>query len=157
MMRRLLLLVTITFCAGRLSAETITYRYDEAGRLLRAQYGKSTAVEYTYDAAGNITKRRIGAPSPVLTVVKPNGGEVIKKGKGFSIKWKTAGELDRVTISLVRKVDLREQVTALAVKIANTGKFRWAVGSRLKCSQCKIRISGDGAIADDSNGYFEVK
>ena len=36
------------------SPRTITYTYDDAGRLTRADYGGGTGLNYVYDAAGNL-------------------------------------------------------------------------------------------------------
>jgi YD repeat-containing protein len=39
-------------------AETISYEYDDLGRLTRATYGNGTVVTYTYDDLGNrLTKQ----------------------------------------------------------------------------------------------------
>lgn len=40
-------------------AGTITYTYDNAGRLIRADYGGGKVIEYFYDNAGNLTQRII--------------------------------------------------------------------------------------------------
>ena len=41
------------------SATTITYTYDGAGRLVKADYGDGNSINYTYDAAGNLLSRTI--------------------------------------------------------------------------------------------------
>ena len=48
---------------------TITYSYDPAGRLVRADYGDGVAVSYTYDAAGNLLQYRLGAETRVYLPV----------------------------------------------------------------------------------------
>ena len=45
--------------AGALSAGTIAYTYDEAGRLARAVYPDGTTIAYTWDAAGNLLRREV--------------------------------------------------------------------------------------------------
>ncbi len=40
-------------------ANTIAYTYDDAGRLLRVDYGNGTAITYTYDDAGNLLQREV--------------------------------------------------------------------------------------------------
>ncbi|MFC1591107.1 hypothetical protein ACFL43_01140 [Thermodesulfobacteriota bacterium] len=40
------------------SAGTVSYTYDDAGRLTKADYGAKT-IFYTYDAAGNLLKRKV--------------------------------------------------------------------------------------------------
>jgi len=39
---------------------TITYTYDGAGRLVKADYGEGHVIAYTYDAAGNLIRRGPG-------------------------------------------------------------------------------------------------
>lgn len=36
---------------------TVTYTYDDAGRLTRATYSDGTTISYAYDAAGNLLSR----------------------------------------------------------------------------------------------------
>ena len=36
---------------------TVTYTYDDAGRLIQAAYGDGTTISYAYDAAGNLLTR----------------------------------------------------------------------------------------------------
>jgi len=44
-------------------ADTVNYTYDEAGRLVRAQYGSGKSIAYTYDAAGNLLRRLVTGPA----------------------------------------------------------------------------------------------
>lgn len=36
---------------------TVTFAYDNAGRLTQANYGQERTIAYTYDAAGNLIQR----------------------------------------------------------------------------------------------------
>ena len=38
---------------------TVTYTYDDAGRLVQVTYGPSTHLSYTYDDAGNLLSRLV--------------------------------------------------------------------------------------------------
>jgi YD repeat-containing protein len=38
---------------------SVTYTYDAAGRLVRADYGGGKSIIYTYDHAGNLTQRQV--------------------------------------------------------------------------------------------------
>jgi YD repeat-containing protein len=49
-------------------AGTVTYGYDDAGRLIRAIYGDKTEITYTYDAAGNLLSRVTGPPGQDTTL-----------------------------------------------------------------------------------------
>ena len=55
-MRILAVTVILTLTA---SAETVRYNYDEAGRLVRAEYEGGKSIEYTYDKAGNLLRREV--------------------------------------------------------------------------------------------------
>lgn len=39
-------------------AGAINYTYDDAGRLIKADYGDNKTIEYTYDNAGNLLKQK---------------------------------------------------------------------------------------------------
>jgi hypothetical protein len=56
---------SIFFClclASGVFAGTVTYSYDAAGRLIKADYG-TQSIAYTYDSAGNILQREVSAAS----------------------------------------------------------------------------------------------
>ncbi len=42
------------------SAAAISYTYDDAGRLVKADYGEGLAISYSYDANGNLLSRQVG-------------------------------------------------------------------------------------------------
>ena len=49
---------------------TVTYAYDAAGRLVRADYGGAASIAYTYDAVGNLVQRQVtGASYPAYLPV----------------------------------------------------------------------------------------
>lgn len=54
------------FMVAPVIAETVTYTYDDAGRLVKADYGNGTAIEYNYDNAGNLLERGITGEEPAL-------------------------------------------------------------------------------------------
>lgn len=49
--------------AFALSAGSVNYTYDSAGRLVLVDYGNGLTIVYSYDAAGNLTSRVVTAPS----------------------------------------------------------------------------------------------
>jgi len=52
------------------SEVAITYTYDDAGRLVQADYGAGQDIAYTYDAAGNLLQREVtGASYPIYLPV----------------------------------------------------------------------------------------
>ena len=52
-----------------LFAQQVTYTYDAAQRLSKADYGNGKSISYTYDKAGNLLSRTVagGATAPVVT------------------------------------------------------------------------------------------
>ena len=59
-----------------LSAQTVNYSYDDAGRLLRAVYPNGKAINYSYDRAGNLVRRLVTTTAAGPTPVAPAGGVV---------------------------------------------------------------------------------
>jgi YD repeat-containing protein len=41
------------------ASRTVSYAYDDAGRLVRASYGDGKSIVYAYDNAGNLLRRRV--------------------------------------------------------------------------------------------------
>ena len=54
--QRIALLLIAAFSLNA-AASTVTYSYDAAGRLLRADYGNGRGFVYRYDANGNLISR----------------------------------------------------------------------------------------------------
>jgi YD repeat-containing protein len=54
------LLMFILFSAPSVIADTVEYTYDNAGRLIRVDYGENS-IQYTYDVMGNLLSRQIGS------------------------------------------------------------------------------------------------
>ena len=56
--------LVLFFCvsAGNCLAKTVTYSYDQNGRLTAADYGKAE-ITYAYDNNGNLTRRQIKSDS----------------------------------------------------------------------------------------------
>ncbi len=63
----ILLVVTLALLLGMVGIHpiaadgptTVTYTYDDAGRLVRAAYSDGTIISYAYDAAGNLLTRLV--------------------------------------------------------------------------------------------------
>jgi YD repeat-containing protein len=49
-------------------SRTVTFSYDDAGRLVGVDYGEGKGITYTYDAAGNLLQREVyGVPTATPT------------------------------------------------------------------------------------------
>ena len=77
MRMRLILFILITICviASNATADNVTYTYDDAGRLTKANYGKGRAITYTYDKAGNIIEKKVTATADPILDIKANGSD----------------------------------------------------------------------------------
>ncbi len=53
--------LAFVFAVSAYAAETITYSYDDAGRLTNAAYGGGASIAYAYDANGNLLMRTVTA------------------------------------------------------------------------------------------------
>jgi YD repeat-containing protein len=53
------LLIVLYFMPGLLHASSISYLYDDAGRLIKTDYGEGKTIMYTYDANGNLLQVKI--------------------------------------------------------------------------------------------------
>jgi YD repeat-containing protein len=58
--------------AGALGAATVTYTYDDAGRLINVDYGNGQTITYTYDNAGNMLSRTVASPASGQTAAPQN-------------------------------------------------------------------------------------
>lgn len=55
----LIIAATAALCA----AGKVSYSYDAAGRLVKADYGSAGSIAYEYDKAGNLIKRTTQGPN----------------------------------------------------------------------------------------------
>ena len=80
-----LLTISILFvllgCFSLAHAAVVSYKYDDAGRLISATYGDEKRIVYTYDANGNFLSRTVGPVVKLTVVVSPaSGGAVTGEG-----------------------------------------------------------------------------
>jgi YD repeat-containing protein len=69
------LLICSAIFTASVFAQTISYSYDAAGRLVSVSYSNGASIKYEYDAAGNITKITYGGASlpSKATLISPSG------------------------------------------------------------------------------------
>ena len=84
-LRRLLaILVVVVTCMVTASASTVSYTYDDKGRLWKVSYASGEVIEYTYDAAGNrVAKKVTGAANTGPSAA--SGGVVVLPISGFIV------------------------------------------------------------------------
>src|ERR1044071_8677590 len=59
--------IALLFPAALLAADTVAYKYDDAGRLISATYGNGATVVYNYDKAGNLLGRVVPSGTPLIS------------------------------------------------------------------------------------------
>ncbi|MBI3988597.1 MAG: DUF11 domain-containing protein [candidate division NC10 bacterium] len=80
-----LLFVLVTLAPAL--AGTVTYTYDEAGRLIRANYGDGQVITYTYDAAGNLLQSQVSAQSTAaLSLAKADDPDPVTVGQRLTYR-----------------------------------------------------------------------
>jgi len=99
------------------------------------------------------------SPSPFITVLSPNGGEIWQKGSTQTIKWNSSG-VSRVYIKLRKGSDTYSgSEGAVSNIIPNEGFYKWTIPSTLPDGKdYAIRvINADSLNAlDDSNAVFSI-
>ena len=93
---------------------------------------------------------------PSITILSPNGGEVLANGQSYRIKWNSEG-VDKVSIAY-KTCD--SCVDFIVSDIANTGYYDWNVNVIGNTTQYKIYIigyhTGVGSNTDVSDNFFTV-
>jgi len=94
-------------------------------------------------------------PSPVLTLLSPNGGELLHAGESEEIRWSTDPSVDNVNIEL--STDNGGTWSSVADSVADTGSYLWTVPI-VSSDSCRIRIADavDGDPADVSDDLFSI-
>ena len=70
--RTIFLWVTM-WIAGILHADTVSYTYDDAGRLTAVTYSSGATIAYSYAAAGNLKARTVTAPASPASANNSSG------------------------------------------------------------------------------------
>jgi len=95
---------------------------------------------------------------PTVRVIAPNGGETLRPGNVFRIRWEASDNVgvERVHIWLFQG---DTQVMVVARNLPNTGHYNWTVPDR-PGGNYRIRIAAvdaaGNAAHDDSDGAFEI-
>ncbi|MCX8068993.1 MAG: RHS repeat protein [Thermodesulfovibrionales bacterium] len=66
-----LLVLSLLMFSNEVLAGNITYTYDNAGRLIKVDYGGGKTITYEYDNAGNLIKRTASATTSLFADVDP--------------------------------------------------------------------------------------
>ncbi len=119
---------------------------------------KENNANYT-GAVANVNNKATTTQS--ITVVSPNGGEVLQGGKVYTIKWKTKG-FDKqaiIAITLLQTKGETETGTVIAENLNNKGSYLWKVPVNISGNDFLIQINIKGKNTsswDMSDGFFSI-
>jgi len=93
----------------------------------------------------------------VLTILQPNGGEMLLAGSAVDILWQTEGTPPEY-IRIVYSADNGQTWTMITPGVPNTGVFHWEPLPDLDSTQCLVRIfdPADPLKTDKSDALFTV-
>ncbi|MBT7144330.1 MAG: hypothetical protein HN894_13460, partial [Bacteroidetes bacterium] len=90
-----------------------------------------------------------------LTVLSPNGGEVLNVGSNYNITWSSYGSVNNVDIYY--STDAGVNITQVALGVANTGSYSWQVPNTPTLDGIIVIASSTNSnIWDYSNSPFTI-
>ena len=107
---------------------------------------------YTLDA----TITAVSTPVTTITVLDPNGGQLVQANQPYTIKWQSSGQL--IQKVLIEYSTNNGTTWKIAGKdVPNSGSYAWSVLSGLNSNQCRVRISSaDPVVTGVSANVFTV-
>ncbi len=116
----------------------------------------SDTVVWQHDTGSNADIYYAYCPVPsVLTILYPNGGEMLRAGTAADVSWQSSGPVID-TVRLEYSVDNGGNWDIITSGTANTGLYDWVPIPAENSDQCLIRISdvGGSGANDISDGVF---
>ncbi len=92
-----------------------------------------------------------------LKIITPNGGETIKAGSTYQIRWTTDTPKEKIILVLYKK-GIKHSL--IAKQAPNKGTFTWRVPANLptdKSYRVRIRLRNNLAVNDFSDRDFTIK
>ncbi|MCF7920100.1 MAG: chitobiase/beta-hexosaminidase C-terminal domain-containing protein [Candidatus Cloacimonetes bacterium] len=120
---------------------------------------KAKAFKSNYSPSSTATAVYTIMPSP-LTIIYPNGGEVINRGQEYTITWDPGPNTNTVDVLLYKGTQLW---TAIQNYTVNDGSITWTVSFALQTGDdYRIKICNSDMIIypddyDFSDGYFSIE
>jgi hypothetical protein len=101
-------------------------------------------------ASHRVTQNR---PSNKITVLWPNGGEVLVAGNSYTVRWSAEG-----SVGPTARVEFLAGSSAVLIGSAPSaqGSLAWTVPQSL-AGQANLRVRVSGTVADTSDGGFSVR
>lgn len=113
-------------------AGTVSYNYDDLGRLIQETYDDGTQITYTYDETGNrLSKEVQDGGGTGITVTSPDGGETMETGSTKTIHWAYIGNPGTAVKIELLKGGVLSSVVAESTPIGSgtIGSYTWMVPS----------------------------
>lgn len=100
--------------------------------------------------------RSVVAQASTLTLLSPNGGQIIAGGTNYDITWNYTGTVGGVLIAFSTD-NGSTWSDVYPPNVGNTGSYKWLVPI-VESQQCLIRISNTAspAVSDTSNAAFTI-
>ncbi len=137
----------------------IDYIYDDAGRLVKADYNNGRIIRYTYDASGNLTDtQQVVVKS--LALLLPRPGTIIAAGSTAAVTWEAPAKC--ATFDLLLSLDAG--ATWAPIIEGFTGRsYQWTVAPpRGNRTDCLLKVVGRSALGiqnaiDVSDAPFTIQ
>lgn len=112
------------------------------------------------DPDGVATELYTNRVLPTITVISPNGGELLYTGDTYVIKWSYTGNPgDKVKIDLLKNEKLIKNIASkYSIGKNGIGTYNWVVPSQVSGVDYKIRITSttNSAYTDISDNNFDL-
>ena len=94
-------------------------------------------------------------PTPTVTVITPNGGEILTAGNVYTITWTSTGSITNVAIDY--STNGGSSWTAITSSTPNDGSYNWTVPSEAT-TQGRVRVqdTADPGVTDTSDANFTI-
>jgi len=132
--------------------------------------GAITLGLFNQKPSGQVVQTPVQTTTPTITLISPNGGETIKEGSTYTIKWdsKNIPAENKISLSIRRvpppalQTEGQEFDPLIAVNLPNTGSYSWTVADMYPAGNYIIGVTSyagtpvTNPISDDSDATFTI-
>ncbi|MGD9973389.1 MAG: hypothetical protein AB7S77_10035 [Desulfatirhabdiaceae bacterium] len=116
-----------------------------AGNLvIKPSYGAMSNAVSGYETLPRTIPPPPTAPGAYLSLVSPNGDDLLKSGRTTFIQWKAIGISPQGFsggVNIALSIDGGQTYTNIATSVQKTGIYRWRVPRWAKSDQCLLKVS----------------
>ncbi len=129
--------------------------FREGDNVIAVMVKQSSASSSDLSFDFELTVTTAPASGPRVTVLSPNGGEVLRPGDVHTVRWSSTGLIANVRLEF--SPDNGATWQTITESAANTGQYAWTVPS-VTTRQARIRISdtANASINDLSDAVFSI-